>query len=107
MCVTARLFFYTKYTCTSCFLANYVAAVVCFCCFSVSSPQRQALAVGVPVVTLPGSHLGGRLTLALYYALGLPSNATIRKLDSQVDCRRERERERRGGGEGAGWVQGE
>lgn len=33
--------------------------------------MRQALAVGTPVVTLPSSLLGGRLTLALYQRLGV------------------------------------
>ena len=58
------------------FSALYIYSIFCCCCFCCYytgdyQPSLEALAIGLPVVTWPSqTHIGGRLTLALYYMLG-------------------------------------
>jgi predicted O-linked N-acetylglucosamine transferase (SPINDLY family) len=54
------------------FLAALAAADVCLdpLYFGGCNSSAEAMALGVPVVTLPGSHLHGRFTLGLYAELG-------------------------------------
>lgn len=48
-------------------------------------PSLEALAIGLPVVTMPSEFMGGRLTLALYNLMGYEESSTSKTLVTPLD----------------------
>lgn len=68
------------------FLGALAASAVCLdpLYFGGCNSSAEAMALGVPVVTLPGSHLHGRFTLGLYAELGY-MDCVVATADRYVD----------------------